>query len=108
MIFRALLIQTASVEKRIVMNLTQYLEKIASEFKTGRATEHSYRPYLKDLVESLLPGVTAINEPKRIAAGAPDYVLTRNNIPVGFIEAKDLGDALDKTAKSNLFFHLYC
>lgn len=90
------------------MNLTQYLEKIASEFKTGRATEHSYRPYLKDLVESLLPGVTAINEPKRIAAGAPDYVLTRNNIPVGFIEAKDLGDALDKTAKSNLFFHLYC
>ena len=83
------------------MTLTQYLEKIASEYKTGRATEHSYRPYLKDLVESLLPGVTAINEPKRIAAGAPDYVLTRNNIPVGFIEAKDLGDALDKTAKSN-------
>lgn len=83
------------------MTLTQYLEKIAIEYKSGRATEHSYRSHLKDLVESTLPGVNAINEPKRIAAGAPDYVLTRNNIPVGFIEAKDLGDALDKTAKSS-------
>ncbi len=83
------------------MTLTQYLEKIATEYKSGSATEHSYRSHLKDLVEHTLPGVNAINEPKRIAAGAPDYVLTRNNIPVGFIEAKDLGDALDKTAKSS-------
>src|SRR5690606_13617175 len=35
------------------------------------------------------------NEPQRIACGAPDYILTRNDIPVGYIEAKDVGVDLD-------------
>lgn len=45
------------------MTLTQYLERIATEYKSGRATEHSYRSHLKDLVEQNLPGVNAINVP---------------------------------------------
>lgn len=32
------------------------------------------------------------NEPARINYGAPDYVLTKKDIPVGYIEAKDIGD----------------
>jgi hypothetical protein len=31
------------------------------------------------------------NEPARVACGAPDYVLTRKDIPVGYVEAKDIG-----------------
>jgi predicted helicase len=38
------------------------------------------------------PGVRATNEPKRQKCGAPDFILTRKDIPVGFIEAKDIGD----------------
>ena len=45
------------------------------------------------LLETLLPDVSATNEPKRQQCGAPDYILTRKDIPVGFIEAKDIGDA---------------
>ena len=35
------------------------------------------------------------NEPSRVACGAPDYIITRKNIPVGYIEAKDIGADLD-------------
>jgi hypothetical protein len=34
------------------------------------------------------------NEPSRVTCGAPDDILTKKNIPVGHIEAKDLGATL--------------
>jgi predicted helicase len=58
----------------------------------GHATEHSFRGDLQQLIESLAPDIQATNEPKRQSCGAPDYILTKKDIPVGFIEAKDLGD----------------
>jgi predicted type IV restriction endonuclease len=43
-----------------------------------------------NLLESLVPDIRATNEPKRQSCGAPDYILTKKEIPVGFIEAKTL------------------
>ena len=76
--------------------ISTYLEKIQREYASGSATEHSYRPALKELVESLLPGMLAINEPKRIECGAPDFSITKpmdgvaQGLPIGYIEAKDI------------------
>ncbi|MEO8147132.1 MAG: type ISP restriction/modification enzyme [Bacteroidia bacterium] len=78
------------------MTISQYLRSISSIYKSGNATEHTYRPALKQLIETLVPGVIATNEPKRQLCGAPDYILTRKEIPLGFIEAKDIGVSLDK------------
>ena len=75
-----------------LMTIEQYLHHIAREYKRGIATEHTYRGDLKQLIESLVPDIAATNEPKRIKCGAPDYVLTKADVPVGFIEAKDIGD----------------
>jgi hypothetical protein len=72
--------------------VTQYIENINQRFKLGNATEHTFRGDLQQLIESLVPGIRATNEPKRQSCGAPDYILTKNDIPVGFIEAKDIGD----------------
>ncbi|MCU0432259.1 MAG: DNA methyltransferase [Bacteroidia bacterium] len=74
------------------MNVAEYLDSINKRYKQGITTEHSFRGDLQTLIESLIPGVYATNEPKRQKCGAPDYILTRNEIPVGFIEAKDIGD----------------
>ncbi|MCA6361704.1 MAG: DNA methyltransferase [Bacteroidetes bacterium] len=74
------------------MNVAEYLDSINKRYKQGNTTEHSFRGDLQLLIESLIPGVYATNEPKRQKCGAPDYILTRNDIPVGFIEAKDVGD----------------
>lgn len=74
------------------MNLNNYVESLNQRYKLGNATEHTFRGDLQLLLESLLPDIRATNEPKRQKYGAPDYILTKNDIPVGFIEAKDIGD----------------
>jgi hypothetical protein len=75
------------------MTVLQYLENINKRYKLGNATEHTFRGDLQQLIESLVPGIAATNEPKRQSCGAPDYILTKKDIPVGFIEAKDIGDS---------------
>ena len=74
------------------MTLDQYIDNINQRFKLGNATEHTFRGDLQTLIESLVPTIRATNEPKRQSCGAPDYILTKKDIPVGFIEAKDIGD----------------
>ncbi len=74
------------------MNLSQYIESINQRYKLGNATEHTFRGDLQQLIESIVPEIRATNEPKRQSCGAPDYILTKKDIPVGFIEAKDIGD----------------
>ena len=74
------------------MTIAQYITNINQAYKRGTATEHTYRGDLKQLLESIVQDIIATNEPKRISCGAPDYVLTRKDIPFGFIEAKDVGD----------------
>jgi len=74
------------------MNLVQYIDNISKRYKLGNATEHTFRGDLQQLLESLVPEIRATNEPKRQSCGAPDYIITKKEIPVGFIEAKDIGD----------------
>jgi predicted helicase len=75
------------------MTLDQYIANLNQRYKLGNATEHTFRGDLQQLIESLIPDIQATNEPKRQKCGAPDYILTRKDIPVGFIEAKDIGDS---------------
>lgn len=77
------------------MPIAKYLAEVNKRFRTGISREHSYRGDLQTLIESLVTGIIATNEPARINCGAPDYVITKNNIPLGYIEAKDLDDDLD-------------
>ena len=74
------------------MTLEQYIDNINKRYKLGNATEHTFRGDLQQLLESIVPDIRATNEPKRQSCGAPDYILTKKEIPVGFIEAKDIGD----------------
>lgn len=74
------------------MNVEQYIENINKRYKLGNATEHTFRGDLQQLLESIVPTIRATNEPKRQKCGAPDYILTQKDIPIGFIEAKDIGD----------------
>jgi hypothetical protein len=81
--------------------LNYYLKTIEKEVSAGNATEHTHRPALKALIESLGNGITATNEPKRIKCGAPDFIVTHGQTPLGYIEAKDVGVSLDKAEKTD-------
>jgi len=74
------------------MTIENYIDNINQRYKLGNATEHTFRGDLQQLLESLVPEIRATNEPKRQSCGAPDYILTKKDIPLGFIEAKDVGD----------------
>ncbi|HFG0578708.1 type ISP restriction/modification enzyme [Flavobacterium psychrophilum] len=74
------------------MTLEQYIESVNAKYKLGNATEHTFRGLLEQLIESIVPEIRATNEPKRIKCGAPDYILTKKEIEIGYVEAKDIGD----------------
>ncbi len=83
------------------MTIDQYLDNINRRYKQGNATEHTFRGDLQQLIESICSDIAATNEPKRQKCGAPDYILTKRDIPVGYIEAKDIGDKdLEGTKKT--------
>jgi hypothetical protein len=82
------------------VTIPDYLSAVDKLYRDGRATEHSYRGDLQRLLTALCKGVQVTNEPRRIACGAPDYILTKKDIPVGYVEAKDVGvDLGSKTLK---------
>lgn len=77
-----------------------YLRAIESDFRAGNATEHTHRPALKSLLETIDASITATNEPKRSACGAPDYIITRSGLTIGYIEAKDIGKSLNEIERT--------
>lgn len=87
------------------MEIQNYLKKINDKYILGNTTEHSFRGELQELIESLFPKLIATNEPKRIKCGAPDYVVTKRkeNIPIGYIEAKDIGIKLSSKSLKEQF-----
>ena len=46
--------------------ISDYLKKIEKAYTAGNATEHTHRPALKELIESMAAGITATNEPRII------------------------------------------
>jgi hypothetical protein len=78
-----------------------YLTNIGADYRHGIATEYTYRPALKILIETLLAGTEASNDPKHIACGAPDFVVEKGKVPLGYVETKDIGVDLDKVQKTD-------
>ena len=81
------------------MQLIQtYINNCNRLFQTGNAREHSYRGDLQQLLNEIINDndIVVTNEPARIVnVGAPDYSITRKDIPIGYIEAKDINKPLD-------------
>ena len=78
------------------MNLQEYIASINDRYKQGISSEHSYRGDLEALIRELQPDVRVTNEPANVTeCGNPDFVITKDQIPIGFIEAKDLGKDLN-------------
>jgi len=78
-----------------------YIQQINKLYRSGLATEHSYRPALQAVLSGILKDTEVTNEPKRQKCGAPDYIITRNKIDIGYVEAKDIGVDLDKVEQGS-------
>nr|WP_025866042.1 type ISP restriction/modification enzyme [Prolixibacter bellariivorans] len=86
------------------MTIEQYIDTVSKRYQSGISSEHSYRGDLENLIRSLTSEVEITNEPSRVTdCGNPDYVITRGKIPVGYIEAKDLGKDLNSKSYKEQF-----
>lgn len=81
--------------------ITTYLNNVREKLNSGLTTEHSHRPALAALFESLERDIISINEPIRIECGAPDLAILKNDFLVGHVEAKDVGRSLDEIESSD-------
>lgn len=79
-----------------------YLSQIQDKYRTDVAGEHAYRPALQELLQSADAGLNAVNDPARTEIGMPDFVVLRQpgNVPIGIVEAKDIGNQLSRAEKS--------
>jgi hypothetical protein len=86
------------------MTITHYLNSLNTRFKSGISKEHSYRGDLENLLRELVPQVEITNEPANVTdCGNPDYVITDGKIPIGYIEAKDIGKDLNSKVYKEQF-----
>jgi hypothetical protein len=83
-------------------HIAPYLQSLAALYSQGIATEHSFRGALESLLKNIT-GFTVVNEARHIACGAPDLTLLKNNIPIGYVEAKDIGKSLNSKDYKNQF-----
>src|SRR5574344_1759241 len=94
-----------------MQKLHNYIENINRLFQTGDATEHTYRGTFEVLLNNIIDNkdIVVTNEPARIVnVGAPDYSIKKKDIPIGYIEAKDIGaDDLEGKKKNKEQFDRY-
>lgn len=86
------------------MAFKEYEAELQRNLKSGHATEPTYYPALKSLLESLDPSISVLQNPKKTEHGSPDFRLTRKRtieFPVGWIEAKIPGEDLAKIERSD-------
>jgi len=94
----------AKLPRMSAATIRDYLKEITAIQRGGEFTEHSFRSALLKLLQQLLPDVDTTNEPGRVMpGGAPDYVLKRDQIPLGYIEAKNIDKSLDDKLFSEQF-----
>ena len=87
--------------------ISAYIKEINQLYQTGLTTEHSFRPALQRLLHDCT-GCTVINEQSHIDCGAPDLTLLSKQLPIAYIEAKDLEDGdLDGRKKNKEQFDRY-
>ncbi len=78
------------------MTLTEYIQSINSRLQEGHTSEHTFRGDLEQLFRAQLPACHITNEPSKITdCGNPDFVITQGKVPIGYIEAKDIGKDLN-------------
>ncbi len=86
------------------MTIQEYIEIVSKRLKSGISREHSYRGDLETLIRELVKGVEITNEPANVTdCGNPDYVITKGKIPIGYIEAKDIGKDLNSKSYKEQF-----
>lgn len=78
----------------------EYVFALQEKYATGETSEHSFRKDLEFFLEKLLPdkkgsNYRILNEAKQKKGLRPDILILENDVPIGYIECKDIGKSLN-------------
>jgi len=73
------------------MNISEYINSLNNHYNSGITSEQFYYNNLQTLLKSYDTKLKIANDLVFVACGAPNYIISNNNSPIGFINAEDLG-----------------
>ncbi len=87
-----------------------YIQSISSKFLHEETSEMGYRADFEILLKGIFETIKVqrIDHDARAQQGnKPDFVVLKNDVPILYIEAKDIGVSLDKVEKSEQMARYY-
>lgn len=82
----------------------KYLQSISKKFSYEETTEIGYRTDFEDLLKEIFKSINVNridHDAKSDQGNKPDFVVRKNDIPILYIEAKNIGISLDKIEESD-------
>lgn len=81
-----------------------YIQSISSKFSHVETSEMGYRTDFEILLKGIFESINVKrvdHDPKAKQGNKPDFIVINKDVPILYIEAKDIGVSLDKVEKSN-------
>src|SRR3989338_8205281 len=81
----------------------KYISSISSKFTHKETSEMGYRTDFETLIKGIFESINVKridHDAKATKGNKPDFIVLKNDIPILYIEAKDIGVSLDKIEKS--------
>jgi type I restriction-modification system DNA methylase subunit len=89
---------------------TQYLNEISLRYADTNTSEYGYRTPFENFLKEIFREIKVkeiIHDGKAIGGNKPDFVLSKDGVPLLYIEVKDIGVSLDKIEKSEQLARYY-
>jgi predicted helicase len=90
--------------------IERYIKEITSKFSHEETSEMGYRTDFEILLKGVYESIKISrfdNDPKAKEGNKPDFVVIKDDIPLLYIETKDIGVSLDKVEKSEQMTRYY-
>lgn len=87
-----------------------YIQSISSKFSHEETSEMGYRTDFEILIKKIFESIDLRRidqDPKARQGNKPDFVVLNYDVPILYIEAKDIGVSLDKVEKSEQMARYY-
>jgi hypothetical protein len=87
-----------------------YIESISSKFSHEETSEIGYRTDFEILIKGIFESINVKridHDAKAIQGNKPDFAVLKNDVPILYVEAKDIGTSLDKVEKSEQMARYY-
>lgn len=100
--------ETKQTDTQEIFN--QYLKDVSLKYADTNTSEYGYRTPFENFLKEIFSEIKVTNidhDGKAVGGNKPDFVLSKGNVPLLYLEVKDIGVSLDKIEKSEQLARYY-